>query len=153
MSTSISLPLDDGFLRRECPHCERQFKWHHGSTPSRPEGSPDPEVYFCPYCGDTATHDQWWTTEQAEYAKHFALQEGLDQLQQSFEDLERRSRGEIVSFRFSRADAGEPPSPLHEASDMIKVEPPCHPWEPIKVDEHWGEAIHCLLCGASFALD
>lgn len=33
---SMSLPLDgDGFLRRECPTCEREFKW----VPS-----PDPEA-------------------------------------------------------------------------------------------------------------
>lgn len=30
MSVSMSLPLDeDRFLRRECPNCERQFKWWH----------------------------------------------------------------------------------------------------------------------------
>jgi hypothetical protein len=30
MSVSMSLPLDeDGFLRRECPTCERQFRWWH----------------------------------------------------------------------------------------------------------------------------
>jgi hypothetical protein len=30
VSIPMSLPLDgDGFLRRECPKCERQFKWLH----------------------------------------------------------------------------------------------------------------------------
>lgn len=29
----MSLPLDkDGFLRRECPNCERQFKWWPSSS-------------------------------------------------------------------------------------------------------------------------
>lgn len=37
MSTSTSVPLDsDGFMRRECPNCEQQFKW-------RPSQDDDPE--------------------------------------------------------------------------------------------------------------
>ncbi len=33
----ISMPLDsDGFLRRECPTCEREFKWLH--TLEKPAG-------------------------------------------------------------------------------------------------------------------
>ena len=42
-SFSVPLPLDsDGFLRRECPHCVQQFKWHHGPTADRPDGEIDP---------------------------------------------------------------------------------------------------------------
>jgi hypothetical protein len=33
---SVSMPLDEGFLRRECRGCSRQFKWFHGSTDERP---------------------------------------------------------------------------------------------------------------------
>ncbi len=37
MSFPIELPLDDdGYLRRQCPTCERLFKWHYGPTPQRP---------------------------------------------------------------------------------------------------------------------
>jgi hypothetical protein len=60
MSIAMSLPLDkDGFLRRECPHCERQFKW----WPTAPsEDAPEearntPEAYFCPYCHEPAPLD------------------------------------------------------------------------------------------------
>ena len=36
----VSLPLDsDGFLRRECPTCEREYKWF-----SHQEGDPNAEI-------------------------------------------------------------------------------------------------------------
>jgi hypothetical protein len=28
---------------------------------------------------------------------------------------------------------------------MIIVLSPCHPWEPIKIMEDWGEPVHCLV--------
>ena len=153
MSTSISSPLDEGFLRRECPHCERQFKWHHGPADARPEDIADPPVYFCPYCGETAAPDQWWTTEQAEYAQQLALGEGMKIFEDEFERLERSTRGGIIEFKFSGIDAGEPPPPLHEPNDMLVVESPCHSWEPIKVDEAWTESLRCIICGAEFAVE
>ena len=49
MEIEIALPLDnDGFLRRECPSCERQFKWFHGHTADRPDHYLDPPLYTCP---------------------------------------------------------------------------------------------------------
>ncbi len=63
-SFSVMLSLDsDGFLRRECPHCLQEFKWHNGPTEDRPEGEEDPPVYHCPRCGASAAPDQWWTPE------------------------------------------------------------------------------------------
>jgi hypothetical protein len=58
----MSLPLDsDGFLRRQCPTCERELKWlakeEEGEDPlTEPEGG-----YFCPYCAIQAPSDSWWT--------------------------------------------------------------------------------------------
>ena len=48
-STQMSVPLDsDGFLRRECPTCEREFKWFNSEEG---RGEPVPEGgYVCPYC-------------------------------------------------------------------------------------------------------
>jgi hypothetical protein len=46
---SIPFPLDDdGFLRRECPTCDREFKWlpAHDETEATP---PPAGGYFCPY--------------------------------------------------------------------------------------------------------
>lgn len=44
----VDMPLDDdGFLRRECPTCERQFKWRPGSE-ENVEDVKAPEMYYCP---------------------------------------------------------------------------------------------------------
>lgn len=46
----------------------------------------------------------------------------------------------------------ETPDPLIEPDDMVMVEPPCHPNEPLKVPEESTEQIYCLICGSAFAV-
>lgn len=152
MNISMSLPLDNGFLRRECPHCERQFKWHHGPIEDCPNDAIDPNVYFCPYCGETAPPDQWLTKEQVECAQRLALGESMRFLQDGFKELERKTSGNMVKFKVEKSDPVEPPLPLHEPEDMLIVQSPCHPWEPIKIDESWSEPLHCIVCGNQFAM-
>jgi Zn ribbon nucleic-acid-binding protein len=150
---SISLPLDDGFLRRECPSCGRQFKWHHGPTDDRPEDAVDTDVYFCPYCGYSAPIDQWWTSDQVEYIEQIGLGEATRAVGDMFEDLERQTRSNsMIQFKATSGDAPEPPDMMHEPSDMMVVESPCHPWEPIKAGDDWDDPLHCLICGEEFAI-
>jgi hypothetical protein len=149
-SFSLPLPLDNGFIRRECPKCERQFKWYAGSTDDKPSDAVDPEVYCCPYCGETASRDHWWTRDQIEYAK--AAVSGpvnrllADELRRSL-DTERHS---LIRFDV-RCDEPDSPAALHEPSDMVAVQSPCHPWEPLKIAEDWRAAVYCLICGTRFA--
>lgn len=151
MELSITLPLDDGFLRRECSSCERQFKWFSGETEGRPQDVVDPEVYFCPYCGATAPPDEWWTTEQSEYAVEVARGPAVDMMARELGDaLEPLNSAGLVSAGLEYPHS-EPPASLHESSDMVIVEPPCHQWEPLKVEESWDQAFHCLLCGRLFS--
>ena len=73
-----------------------------------------------------------------------------DELKDAFKPMET---GLIkITMSVDQKDS-EPPSALHEPADMILVEPPCHPWEPLKIAEDWREPIHCLLCGEAFRLD
>ena len=66
-----SLPLDgDRFLRRECPTCEREFKWYIVDDAEAAEKIPD-GGYFCPYCAIQAPPTAWFTQAQV------ALQQGL----------------------------------------------------------------------------
>lgn len=150
-SFSVPLPLDsDGFLRRECPHCFRQFKWHHGPTADRPEGEIDPVVYYCPLCGVSAGHDQWWTQEQLAFVKKAAagpiLREASDQIEKAL----RGVKG--LTYKRGQLDEPEPPPALHEPDDMIIVAPPCHSWEPVKIPEEAAAQVHCLICGEKFAV-
>src|ERR1039458_3701595 len=72
--TSMSVPLDtEGFLRRECPTCEREFKWlpsQQDSDAEDREATPMPEGgYFCPYCAVQARGDAWFTKAQLDVAQ------------------------------------------------------------------------------------
>lgn len=156
MNLEISIPLDNGFLRRECPSCERQFKWYTEPTEDRPDQYEDPSDYFCPYCGERASSDAWFTTEQVEFAAdHARVQmegEVGRMLERTARDFNRRSGsssgplGFSVSMEYERGRRTPKPT-LREPSDMREVKPLCHPWEPIKVDEGWQGDIHCLICG------
>lgn len=148
----MSVPLDDGFFRRQCPTCDRQFKWHSGPTENRPEDAVDPPFYHCPYCNEPAGPDDWWTHEQLEYATQTAAGPLMRAVVGDLEDMTKGLAGDLISVSVEADGAQEPPEPLIEPSDMMAVEPPCHPWEPVKVADDWREPLHCLVCGSKFAV-
>jgi hypothetical protein len=147
----VALPLDDdGFLRRECPHCLQEFKWHHGPTADQPGHEADPPVYFCPRCGVSAAPDQWWTKGQLAFMQEYVAGPALREAAEGIEKAFRGSRG--VTFKPGHFDEPEPPPALHEPDDMIILAPPCHPWEPVKVPEDVLSRVYCLICGEPFAV-
>jgi ribosomal protein S27E len=149
----VSLPLDDdGFLRRECPTCEREFKWF-----SHSEGDPNAEEvsqYFCPLCGAPADTNSWWTPAQLERAQGLAGPE-IDRLvQDSVRNMFKGFKG-FKGFTFtpnSDFSFDNPTPSLVEPRDMVIAEPPCHPNEPVKVPNNSTDAIHCLICGNQFSV-
>ena len=144
MEISISIPTDaSGFIRRECPTCEREFKWFVGETEDRPSDFLEAENYYCPYCGVPSGTDTWWTQAQLEYAQAAAMGPLSAQLEREF----RRGLGSGFTFK---AGTHNVPDLLVDPDDMIMVEPPCHPFEPLKIDEDWAEPLHCLVCGSRF---
>lgn len=148
-SYSIEVPLDDdGFIRRECPHCEYEFKWHSGPTDDRPRGEIDPSVYFCPLCGESALPDQWWTQAQVEFQEQFIMSHVHEEVEHGFKDAFRGMKG--WTYKPGRNDEPTPDS-LTEPNDMLIVLPPCHPWEPLKIPEDHLGPVHCLICGQQFA--
>jgi hypothetical protein len=36
---------------------------------------------------------------------------------------------------------------------MVRVDMPCHPEEPLKVDEDWEQEVACLVCGIRYPVD
>jgi hypothetical protein len=149
ISIPVAVPLDsDGFLRRECPACEDQFKWI-----SHEEGDPAAEPvdqYFCPLCGVPAGVDEWWTHDQLDYARGSAGPEidrfVADALDDAFKGLDGVSFERDPNFTLGI----DTPEPLVEPDDMVIVEPPCHPNEPVKVPEERDGHLHCLVCGMAF---
>jgi hypothetical protein len=155
VSIPMSLPLDgDGFLRRECPTCEREFKClvsqdDDDATPA-PEGG-----YFCPYCAVQAPPDAWWTKDQLETAKALMYREvvapELEGLQRSVDQLNRQSGGFIDITARLEVDEPDEPASLTEIDDMQHVEFVCHPDDPVKVLDDWERSVHCMVCGESAA--
>jgi hypothetical protein len=147
----VSLPLDsDGFLRRECPTCRQEFKWL-----SHQEGDPNAEPvtqYFCPLCGIPAGEDQWWTPAQVTYT-HGVGGPAMDRyVQDSVEQMLNGVKGMTFKPNRSFSLGIETPDALAEPDDMMIAEPPCHPNEPIKVPDDNASKVHCLVCGALFAV-
>lgn len=146
----VSLPLDsDGFLRRECPTCEREFKWF-----SHQEGDLDAEdvhQYFCPLCGVASGADSWWTPAQIEYMQGVSGpvvdQVAQDMIANAFKGVKGLTFKPNRSFSLGI----ETPDALAEPDDMVIIEPPCHPNEPVKVPEENAGQVHCLVCGTLFS--
>lgn len=149
-SVSVSLPADrDGFLRRECPSCEREFKWF-----VHEEDDPNAEAvdqYFCPLCSVSAGVDSWWTAAQLEYATAAAGPDIGRLVQDSISDAFKSVQG--MTFKPSRNFSLDVPTAeaVTETEDMVIVQPPCHGNEPVKVPESALARVHCLVCGAPFA--
>jgi len=151
MDIPVELPLDSsGFLRRECPTCLRQFKWHHGATSGRPEGWVDPSAYHCPLCGERSASDEFMTREQLDHIRASAIGPAR---QMVADELARAMRG-VKGIRYTpgRPAAQHPPLPLVEPDDMQQVASPCHPWEPVKVPDFAPAPFFCLVCGERFSV-
>ena len=90
----LQFPLDDeGYFRRACPLCRREFKillndeelGHlrelsldgflvddmDGQTSDEldTENPTDAVSVFCPYCGQSSPEDEWWTDEQSAFIR------------------------------------------------------------------------------------
>lgn len=144
---SVPIPLDaERFVLRECPACEREFRWRVADEDEPFEPVPE-GGYHCPYCDARAPSQEWFTKAQAEFVSASALHSFAPGLDQAFAGLERNSGSLRIEVSGS-LDPGEP-EPLREdlEADARRVEFACHPIEPIKVDPDWQGPLHCLICG------
>lgn len=147
----VSVPLDsDGFLRRECPHCRQEFKWHNGPANAEAESQTRPAAYSCPLCGQPAADDSWYTSDQVELVKRAATPVAFEAVQDELESMSRGKKG--FTYQRGRDEASEPAEPLVEPDDMTIVTSPCHDFEPVKVPDDRTGTLYCLICGAAFAM-
>ena len=150
--TEVSVPLDnDGFLRRECPNCHREFKWHNGPANEEAERQPAAETFYCPLCGEPAGADSGWTAAQLDLIENATERYIGQELGDMFKGLENSSNS-FLQIKVDTPDVPDASDPLVEPDDMMVVTSPCHAWEPIKVPESHEGAIPCLVCGSAFAV-
>ncbi len=159
----VMLPVDSqGFLRRECPGCRRQFKVKggpcDGATVQRHLGrhltfqNPheiawDDGETFCPYCGRGAPMDAWCTPQQRAWLERVAkvLNEAIrfEQIAYPFRTLSRNPSVTYVAV--------PPPDRLPEMrpedDDMRRHSFLCCV-EEVKVELHWSQPVHCPGCGS-----
>lgn len=152
MSMSVPIPLDsEGFLRRECPHCEAEFKWHSGPANDEAEHADAAVTYYCPLCGEPAPPDHWWTTAQLDYMQGMATPMIMRQVQEQIGDALHGNK-HMTYKAGDQSDVPDTPSALTEPDDMRIVASPCHDYEPVKVPEDVDGPLHCLVCGRAFAV-
>lgn len=153
MDVQVSFPLDhDGFLRRECPHCEDEFKWHHGPASEEAEQADNPDTYYCPLCGQPAGLDSWWTQDQIDQMQQAAMPAALQSVEEELSSMFRGASNKHFSVKQTGSfDTYEAPTPLVEKDDMMIIVSPCHAYEPVKVPETAISPFHCLVCGSPFA--
>jgi hypothetical protein len=148
ITLSMEIPVDsDGFLRRECPTCEREFKWLPAAEDDDAASMAD-GGYFCPYCGVQAPADAWSTPAQLALARDITQAEVVEPMLSKFaDDLARTFQSAGMTTRSApRRQLGEP-EPLTESDDMTRVDFACHPSEPLKVLDDWRQPVRCLICG------
>jgi hypothetical protein len=153
ITMSLSIPLDDdGYLRRECPTCEREFKVLPDQSDDDVDDEArnadvDPEGYFCPYCAVQAATDAWHTTAQLEQAEAVVLRQVMGPALKDFQrSIKGLNRSGLVRASVDY-DLPDEPEPMAEDVSMRRVDFGCHPDEPLKVLEDWSRPVHCLICG------
>lgn len=169
---SVSFPLDGVFLRRQCPLCGRQFKvelteeerttFQQAAEESYMVQSPDVKTpgdaqesllggYYCPYCGQQAAEDQWWTEEQAAYLEvvvgNIAAELLNQELIRPLKRLARHDRNSLVSLRVEADELRQQEEWVPaETDDMTSVDLPCCE-RAVKIEDDWAGTVHCFFCG------
>jgi len=170
----------DGFFRRACPSCGREFKVKADPgdlafllQPAFREIGPDfgeemsseaediEALIFCPYCGHYADLSDTLTEELRTYLNRWAMREVIlpairemnSSLERKFAPNRGRSRGMISSLSFRTDSISLPPRPISgpEPPDMKRVTLLCCSKE-IKVLDGWRDLVVCPFCGAETAL-
>lgn len=159
----VELPRDaSGFVRRQCPQCQRVFKTRPGpvdaSVMHRRLASLFPfenahesfdfvPEWTCLYCGHRAAADEWLTREQHEFieqlAKAWANHVRYEQLAYVSRTLAQNPRPTFIAV----APEPVPDTMRPEPDDLRPLFLVCC-GEEVKALWDWDAAMHCPRCGA-----
>lgn len=170
---NLPFPLDDdGFFRRECPFCRKEFKvllekeeltdlaqkgidsfmieLKEGTT-DLDESERSEAEFICPYCGQRAPSARWWTQEQLAYvgivAKNIMAKIINENLIRPLKRTFQRPSSGMVSIRFEGKEMKQQePWISPEVNDMEIFDLLCCQRK-IKIEENWQDAVYCFFCG------
>ncbi len=168
----VPFPIDDeGYFRRECPYCCRQFKvlldkdemrdmiskleasylLDESSEHKTGEDREQEALFTCPYCGQEEDGDSWWTQEQLLYIRTHLENIVADMVNEQFirplkREYGRKTSGP-VSIRFEGKEMEKKKAWMSpEASDMGISDLPCC-GRKVKIEPEWSETVYCFFCG------
>lgn len=147
----MSLPLDsDGFLRRACPTCDREFKVYAGGDDHREDDELDPPAggYWCSYCSVQAPPDSWWTKSQLDMAENVLAREFVGPTLEGFARTASNSSSRLISIEVE-TNVPEAMDAITETDDMRRMNLACHPQAAVKVLDEWTGSVCCFICGAT----
>jgi len=165
-------PVDDeGYFRRECPYCRKEFKvlleknemgdmirqledsyLIDESSELKTDDDREQEALFtCPYCGQEADGDSWWTQEQLLHIRTHLENLVADMLnEQLIRPLKRkfgRKTSGPVSIRFEGKEMEKKKAWMSpEAGDMKIFDLLCC-GRKVKIEPEWSETVCCFFCG------
>ena len=120
--------------------------------PTHLEEDSDSEIkFFCPYCGQLASMDSWWSHEQIAYIGIVVKNMTARIVNEEFIHPLKRAFGKPPSGMFSMKFEGkdmkqEEPWISPEVNDLEIFDLPCcH--RKIKIDETWAGKVYCFFCG------
>ena len=114
------MPDEKGMVGRECHLCEGYFKIKPGTGKSGNEA-----ICFCPYCGHSATQDQFHTKAQIEYATSVVFHQYTETVLQDMKrnlEVNHPAKGFGIGFKISVEGK---PAPIYHylekelASDVV----------------------------------
>ncbi|MCJ7777397.1 MAG: hypothetical protein MUP16_03695 [Sedimentisphaerales bacterium] len=112
------------------------------------------EECFCPYCGQLAPDNSWWTKEQLAYMNVFAKNIMVKMFNEHFIRPLRRNSSRLssglISMRFEGKEMKEQePWISPETDDMDVFELPCCQRK-MKIEDDWKGKVYCFFCGFPF---
>jgi uncharacterized Zn-finger protein len=141
---NICMPVDDdGYFRRSCPYCNNEFKIKKEDQ----EDLLSEKDYWCPYCGQTADRNKWWTREQIELRHKIEKNIAADiinrDLIKPLQRLHSPSSGiRVTTHELERGNELINP----DINEMNTIPLPCCN-KTIKIAEEWDKTVYCFYCG------
>ncbi|SEM15544.1 hypothetical protein SAMN05444354_112118 [Stigmatella aurantiaca] len=158
----VGLPKDpSGFVRRQCPHCQRTFKTMPSPFDARvlqrrlasifpfenvDEGFEPVPSWHCLYCGHHADGDEWLARDHSDYlealARGWANHVRYEQLSHVSRTLSQNPRPTFVAV----APDALPEGPSQDPEDLRVIPMVCC-GEDVKAQWDWDGPFHCPRCG------